>query len=254
MSVWIVTADVFADFSDACGTVRASDVRAMLQSSRIAKTDIFLPGQGLSEAERTELEALAAHQGYRDPFRFWRGLGTHQRAPHALTHKHRPENSLISVPEIRADGSYRSALLISAGNEILSDHITGQHLQGMVLIEACRQMFIAVSELCHMDAEAGRRTYVVFNKMSVSFQAFAFPIPAFVDYRELTVTSPRPDRLAVTAELDVVQNDAKTATVQVDYTLFHPERIRRKEIDKGVAAVNAYARAHAPVSAELAAE
>ncbi|MFT3690224.1 AfsA-related hotdog domain-containing protein [Paenirhodobacter sp.] len=241
MPNWIVSADVFSDFSRECGALDASEVRKRLQAETIAPDDTFLPGQGLSEADHAEIEALARHNGYSDAFRFWRTFLAAPRAPRSLTHKHQAHNSMISVPQAQADGVYRAELLICSGNELISDHVTGQHVQGMVLIEACRQMFIAVSELCHMDHEDGRRSYVVFNRMEAAFKAFTFPLPAVVEYRALSRTSPRPDRLSITAELNVVQNDKTTTTLTVDYTLFHAERLRQKEVAMGIEAVNAYA-------------
>ncbi len=241
MPNWIVSADVFSDFSRECGALDASEVRKRLKAGTIGPDDIFLPGQGLSEADYAEIEALASHNGYNDAFRFWRTFPAAPRAPRSLTHKHHAHNSMISVPRGQDDGAYRSELLICTGNELISDHVTGQHVQGMVLVEACRQMFIAVSELCHMDHEDGRRSYVVFNKMEVAFKAFTFPLPAAVEYRALTCTSPRPDRLSISAELNVIQNARITTTLTVDYTLFRADRLRQKEVAMGIEAINAYA-------------
>ena len=241
MPNWIVSADVFSDFSRECGAINASELRKRLKARTIAFDDVFLPGQGLSEADYAEIEAIARHNGYGHAFRFWRTFPAGPRAPRALTHKHHAHNSMISVPQEQTDGSYRSELLICTGNELITDHVTGQHVQGMVLVEACRQMFIAVSELCHMDHEDGRRSYVVFNKMEVAFKAFTFPLPALVEYRALSCTSPRPDRLSIAAELNVIQNDKITTTLAVDYTLFSADRLRQKEVAMGIEAVNAYA-------------
>lgn len=241
MPVWIVSADIFSDFSRECGALDASEVRRRLMTRTVAADDVFLPGQGLSEADYAEIEAMAMHNGFGEAFRFWRTFPASPRAPRSLTHKYQAQNSLISVPVEQAGGLYRAELLICTGNELISDHVTGQHVQGMVLVEACRQMFIAVSELCHMDHEEGRRSYVVFNKMDVSFKAFTFPLPAAIEYRTLSCTSPRPDRLSITAELNVLQNGKTTTTLAVDYTLFNPDRLRRKEVAMGIEALNAYA-------------
>ncbi|MEZ5841960.1 MAG: AfsA-related hotdog domain-containing protein [Hyphomicrobiales bacterium] len=253
MPTWIVNADVFSDFAETCGTLVVSELKHRLLKGDVRPGDIFLPGQGLTEAETLEIETAARHHGHASAFGLWRDTIGRRRAPRALTHKHRPENSLISIPERIGDGLYAADLMIAAGNEIISDHVTGQHVQGMVLIEACRQMFIAVSELCHMDDGEGRRSYVVFNKMDVGFQAFTFPLPAQIEYREVSAVSPRPDRVAISAELTVVQNGAVTTTITVEYTLFRPEQLRRKEVEKGSAAVVAYALAVAERMETLAA-
>lgn len=236
MTAWIVNGDIFSEFSHACGTLPASELRGRLMNSQISEGDVFLPGQGLSEAEIVELESLAFHGGYAALFGMW-SQSTPQRAPRSLTHKHRLENSLISIPEPYGNHAYRSHLLISPLNEMIIDHVTGQHVQGMVLIEACRQMFVAVSELCHMDDIDGRKAYVVFNTMEIAFKAFTYPIPALVEYKQISALSPRSDRTVISAELSVYQNKAATTTMIVNYTLFRPEQLRKKEVELGAAAV-----------------
>ncbi|MCG8273901.1 hypothetical protein MIC97_20675 [Aquamicrobium sp. NLF2-7] len=245
MPHWIVSADVFSEFNRECGALDASELRARLEAKAIAADDYFLPGQGLTEADYADIEALARHNGFDEAFHFWRPFPNGPRAPRSLTHKHQPYNSLISIPQEQPDGSFRANLLISTGNELISDHVTGQHVQGMVLVEACRQMFIAVSELCHMEHEDGRRSYVVFNKMEVAFKAFTFPIPAVIEYRALSCTSPRSDRMSITAQLNVMQNETVTTTLAVDYTLFNATRLQQKEVAMGIKAVKTYAGFHA---------
>lgn len=240
MPRWMVTDDVFAEFNRECGAIDVTELRRRLEVGDIAVDDCFLAGQGLTEASCAEIEAAAHHLGHAGAFSYWRHGSDARRAPRSLTHKHQPQNSMISVPQKCMDGSYRSDLLISSGNELISDHVTGQHVQGMVLVEACRQMFIAVSEMCHMDHQNGRLGYVVFNRMEASFMAFTFPIPARVEYREVSRGEPRPDRLAISAELTVIQNDRATTKLNVDYTLFASDRLKQKEISLGIDAVNSY--------------
>jgi hypothetical protein len=47
------------------------------------------------------------------------------RADRAITHKHIPANSLISMPVYAADNVLEADILIDDKNEIMSDHLTG---------------------------------------------------------------------------------------------------------------------------------
>ncbi|MNP31136.1 A-factor biosynthesis hotdog domain protein [compost metagenome] len=100
-----------------------------------------------------------------------------QSAGKRLSRKYRPENVLISIPERTDDGIYTASLLLHAQNELLLDHLTGQHVQGMVLLEACRQMLLAVTERFHLDEYEPPKRYFVLNEMNVRYTAFAFPLP-----------------------------------------------------------------------------
>ncbi|MDP1217553.1 AfsA-related hotdog domain-containing protein, partial [Klebsiella pneumoniae] len=69
-------------------------------------------------------------------------------------HKRKKANILITSPEKRDEDNYCARLILQDASELLCDHQTGQHIQGMVLIEAARQTIIATSEK-FLLAEAG---------------------------------------------------------------------------------------------------
>ncbi|GGK43121.1 AfsA-related hotdog domain-containing protein [Salinarimonas ramus] len=238
----IVVSDAFVDFADSCGVLTASALLARLAKGTVDAEETFFAAQGLCEAEKAQLREAARAAGVESAFAEWMSLSRSLPAPRTLTHKHRIENALVGRPALCADGIWRAELVMDARNELMSDHVTGQHVQGMVLVEACRQMFLAVSELAHMAPPAsggGRRTYVVFNSMNVGFKAFTFPLPATVEYRATSVDRSREDRVAIEAELAVVQNGEVTMTLSTGYTLFEPAKLQPKEIARGVAAVEA---------------
>lgn len=47
---------------------------------------------------------------------------------------------------------FESHLMLNDRCAEMSDHVTGQHLQGMILIEAARQMTLAVTEMYFIDS------------------------------------------------------------------------------------------------------
>lgn len=247
MKIWLVTADAFHDFGKRCGTLTMSQARERLLLKTVSHSDVFIPAQGMCTRSRQELYSLAQQSGFGDSFRNW-GIDC-ELAPNSLTHKRRMENTLISTPQLLSDGSFSSELQISGDNELIIDHLTGQHVQGMILIEACRQMFIAVSELAHMRATEKKCDYVIFNAMNVSFKAFTYPLPAQVVYREMSLLTKRPDRVGVVADITIFQNNIETTKLSVDYTLFEKQVITSKEIEKGQQAVAEYQ--HRIMAAEL---
>ncbi|HEY9311770.1 AfsA-related hotdog domain-containing protein [Williamsia sp.] len=59
--------------------------------------------------------------------------------PRHLVHKCDPSNVLIANLERVGSASFQAVLRIHNNNELLIDHQTGQHVQGMVIVEATRQ-------------------------------------------------------------------------------------------------------------------
>ncbi|MGO4449519.1 AfsA-related hotdog domain-containing protein [Phyllobacterium sp. TAF24] len=236
MTIFMVVSDRFSEFSGACGALTFSEAYERLKNSDHAEF-FLIEGQGLSENDRVSLETVAHLRGTTKSLTLWRDEGSPTQAHEAITHKRQQRNTLISVPVVADKDVYRSHLIISDQNEFLLDHVTGQQIQGMIIVEACRQMFIAVSELGHMDGVGSRKTYVVFNEFSARFLAFTFPLPAFVEYKLLNRNEMRPDRNVISAEISVWQNDVKTSEVHVNYTLFEPSLLKPKEIAKGIEAV-----------------
>lgn len=243
MTVFAVVSDRFNDFANHCGALAFSDAREKLRSGQFAPEDRLIIGQGLSDIEKISLEAHAHLAGTTALLALWRGCDMPAAASPAIIHKRRAENTLISTPVLVAADHYRSSLLLSAQNELLLDHNTGQHVQGMVLIEACRQMAIAVSELNHMGQGENRQSYTVFNGISVTFPTFTFPLPADVEYRLSSCNDTRPGRAVISAEISVWQNGVKTTHMEAAYALFEPARLRPREVAKGVAAVDTFAMA-----------
>ena len=92
-----------------------------------------------------------------------------------LTHKHKIENVMISEPCLIDIDTYESDLFIDDRCSEMSDHVTGQHIQGMVLIEAARQMTIAVSEKFIIEATRRDKLNFVTNSLEARFNHFIFP-------------------------------------------------------------------------------
>jgi hypothetical protein len=98
------------------------------------------------------------------------------RASSTATHKLKSHNIAISMPSENGNGTYSASLMIDDANAELSDHLTGQHVSGMMVIEAARQMTIAVAEAYYVTPAAKGKVNFVTNKMDVTYMDFLLPI------------------------------------------------------------------------------
>ncbi|WP_080922005.1 MULTISPECIES: AfsA-related hotdog domain-containing protein [Pseudomonas] len=98
------------------------------------------------------------------------------RASSSATHKLKSHNIAISAPWENGNGTYSASLMIDDANAELSDHLTGQHVSGMMVIEAARQMTIAVAEAYYVTPAAKGKVNFVTNKMDVTYRDFLLPI------------------------------------------------------------------------------
>jgi hypothetical protein len=95
----------------------------------------------------------------------------------ALTHKRAQRHVLVTSPRRVGPQAYEMALAVDDVNDRLVDHVTGQHVSGMVLIEAARQASIATAELEYL-IDAPEPCGFVWNGLRINFSRFAFPLPA----------------------------------------------------------------------------
>lgn len=231
-NVVLIVGDRFADFANKPGVMTASELGVMLRQEdvlTVSNERIFVPGQGLSDEQMSHLYQEAAGRGLWSAFELWREALSNPRASGSLTHKYKPENALIGVPR-RVDAEHFEVdLIIDDRNEIMSDHVTGQHLQGMLLIEACRQAFLAVTEQFFLPKHPDRSYYFVFNDLHASYYAFAFPLATRIDYRILEFHSPDVQRHTFAVEMDIVQNEEVVTRVTAKFTAFDSILLAPKE-------------------------
>lgn len=200
----------------------------------------LIAGQGLSQEQVSHAWFVGISKGLLQEFKHWHIWRGKRLAAKPLVHKHRPENTLISVPEVAQDGGFIADLMLDDRNELMLDHLTGQHVQGMVLTEACRQMFLAVTErFCLGDYQAPKR-YFVINTMTMRFQAFAFPLPAQIRYHILEQKKLRADRVSFHADMNIYQGGAVVAGMEVKFTVFDDVLITQKENQLAASVVQRY--------------
>lgn len=159
MEKLIVVGEKFTDFARRHENVlTVNEFERFVWSGELAGVDKIVIGQGvqLDDISRT---ICIIRQHYPDKIRqivnlqdlYYQNNRDHQR----LVHKRKKANILITSPEKRDEDNYCARLILQDASELLCDHQTGQHIQGMVLIEAARQTIIATSE--KIPAGGGRR-------------------------------------------------------------------------------------------------
>ncbi|MBP2479158.1 hypothetical protein JOF53_008030 [Crossiella equi] len=199
----------------------------------------FVPAQGIGAQERDLLRAeLALH-----------GLSTHRLADPETpglagrpeVHKHNPDNILLAGFRVGGPGVYEATLRLSNRNELLLDHTTGTHLSGMVLIEAIRQMTLAVGEHLYPE-EVGHRgpTRFIINSQSTRFTRFLLPLRTDLVYRLDTVTRKRETGLLFAGTCEFTQAGEVGAVGSMEMLILPTEtaeHLETRAADKTMAAL-----------------
>jgi len=217
----------FADGKDAL-TVDQFQALAALPDRLLGDRPILILGQGVREDE----VAALLRAGKEDP-----GLAAKielsdleriaDRAPSTLSHKHQAHNTVIGTPRRIGPDRFTMPILIDERCELMGDHQTGQHVQGMLLVEAFRQSFLAVTEAFYPIEGA---SYFVINEMVTRFSGFVFPLPAEIDYRvDRRDANERRSRFRVS--MSAIQQGADCAGAEIAFTVYPAEVIAAKEAE-----------------------
>lgn len=156
----------------------------------------------------------------------------------AHCHKRLEQNVLIGSAEQTEHNSdlFVMPLLIDERCELMADHQTGQHIQGMLVVEASRQAFVAVTEEFIYKQDTGR--YYVINSMAINFSSFLFPLPALVHF-EFLEKDVNDHRGRFKAQIRVTQHQTLCATMDVSFTVYLSGLISEKEKSLAEAAMQA---------------
>lgn len=232
MKTVFIVGNKFRDFSRNHGVITIGELREMVRThtfDRLPPSSRIAAGQGVREAELQAVYdqarcALAARGIDLGP-----ALRRGARASRLQTHKHHIRNSIISHPARLDDRHFEAQLLLDERSELMADHQTGQHIQGMILVEAARQLFLAVTEEYFIGHEVHDRYYFVINTMDVRFKGFVFPVGATLGYDILSHDTENPARLRFDVVVSVIQGGVCATEVAIGFTAFHASRIEAKE-------------------------
>lgn len=188
-------------------------------SSTAVPVNVVL-GQGLSIEDRHLLVHEINHSSayYTD-----NTLSSKNMAEQHLTHKQKKQNILITHPELIEDSRYKSLLYIDERCAEMSDHLTGMHIQGMVLIEAARQMCTAVAEEYWIPENRSRS--FILEQLNTKFIDFVFFGQVDIELKMKKKRELLRGNFQVMCEVNFIQNNTICVSVDVhlstmDKTLF----------------------------------
>jgi hypothetical protein len=204
---------------------------------------VLVAGDGVGPYEWDHLAEALARRGLED--RITIEARSEPLVRRGEAHKHRESNILVAGLHRVGEGHFAGSLRVHNDNELLLDHQTGQHVQGMVSVEAARQMFLAVTERYYASVWPQNHYYYVLNSMNVTFENFLFPIGATLDLHVERADVDRPERLAMTVRVDVSQAGRRCASVAIEYTAFESSMVESKETRRAEAAVDIVLDRHA---------
>jgi len=163
-------------------------------------------GQGLKESDVERIAALAAKHNpdlvIDTPL---------TRVEQTATHKEIARNVAISTPVRTATDRFSAHLLLDERSELLVDHLTGQHIQGLALVEAARQLWTAVVELFLRQGSDPLR--LVLDSVSAQFESYVFPLPAEMQLQVLEANT-KEVGLELSCSVEFQQNDRSCAVVE----------------------------------------
>lgn len=219
-SIYVI-GDGFKNFSNQCDVYTFSElINAIYDNNGKAVSDIIILGQGLNTDEKKILSITAKSSGS-----CLLNENELVLADSDLIHKHRPENSMVTEPNKQiGEQVYLSWLFINDDCAEMSDHVTGQHIQGMVLTEAARQMMLAVAEKYLLDKKDKGKSYCALLKVHSTFHKFAFPIETAIKHKILIFSTNNNGRYQAKTRTEFYQNNEMVTHVDIDY-LFNNEAL-----------------------------
>ncbi|MDQ2077926.1 AfsA-related hotdog domain-containing protein [Marinimicrobium sp. ABcell2] len=230
--ILLVVGDKFASYVKNKDAITVSQLRGLLSLPvhmlPSQSRTVLVPGQGMGDDCVNQLlqDAAASPNVSHFDFSLWHSLP--QRASSKVSHKRNPRNTLISEPRQLSEDTFELHLMIDEDCELMNDHLSGQHVQGMVLIEAARQAMLAVTEQFLMP-DNGIDYAFIFNALSVSYSHYTFPVSAVIRTRitERSVDNPR--RLSFAAETFVEQCGKTVSEFTMSFGAMERARISKRE-------------------------
>jgi hypothetical protein len=186
-------------------------------------------GQGISDKQYHKLQQMISNYDLADTVSL---LGQRQqltRASMSATHKHHEQNVMISEPEKIDEKSFTAHLMLDEHAALMRDHLTGEHVQGMVVMEAMRQMATATTELYLLPQERTTDFQFVFNAVETSFHQFVFPLDAQIDLKIKRCRQTPDGNCRASVAVTVQQGGHCMLAVEMTFTAMKKEFVDHKE-------------------------
>ena len=147
----------------------------------------------------------------------------------AAVHKHDLRNVLVADFERVEKDVFEASLRLHNDSELLFDHQSGVHVQGMVLVEAARQMFLAVCELDYLRRWADRKLTYLMPNLNTRFERPVFPLPAQMRLTAHRAEAEEIDRISLLVETQILQGGLEVSSTVLECVVRPTERMSRLE-------------------------
>ena len=131
--------------------------------------------------------------------------------------KKKEKNILITKLEKYSTYNFGCNCVIQCNSEFISDHVTGIHVPGFLLMEASRQFLISA-----LEYEGIHNYRFILSSISSNFKKYVFPFP--FQLNAIINTEGNKSQLSTTAVVDIIQNEESCASIQID-SFIVPEKI-----------------------------
>jgi len=231
----MVVGDKFVNFTQHENVVTVAQLEMLIKipSNVISDNTEFIPGQGICQ---DSLSTIVKNRSTNEKINLNSLVGYASEKKNSYSHKKLKSNTLIGSCSQISNSMFSLPLIINENSELMSDHQTGQHVQGMILVEASRQAFIAVTEEFFMTENRGNSYYVI-NNMNIDFHNFMFPLPATIHY-EVTEKDINDRRARFNAIISVIQDGKLCSSMSVRFTVYPSEVISSRESDLAAIALS----------------
>lgn len=210
----------FAEFFSNNGVMSVNEFISLHQKSSRFPGVTYRIGQGVTSEEICKIGEILSRDATT--------VTLPARENKAFVHKKEEQNVVITKPLLCDQNKYRAFLMLDSRCAEMSDHITGQHIQGMVIIEAARQMMLSVTENYLAPKEQQGKIWIILNEMSVKFFSFLFPIEVQIEY--LTEESEnKENKSKYIASVNFYQNGKLAATIKITFSVYENEKLSQNE-------------------------
>lgn len=154
-----------------------------------------------------------------------------------IVHKQHRNNVLITKPEEGSEDRYVNYLCLGDSN-LIKDHTTGLHVQGMVVIEAARQTPISIIERYIYQGEDSKNYSMLWGKLTANFYQYLLPLEICI---ETTITRKTYQNEKHTVEfiLEFKQSNKVAAKFEITAVCL-PKLITRSLEDKNLRSLNEF--------------
>lgn len=225
----------FKQFAENPHVMAVSELEAILDGDLLHERSLqFQLGQGVSEKHIERLLAKTATLKKSWLTDFIQPL----KASRKHVHKHQQQNAMISLPRRLSHTTFEVDVLLDERCAEMSDHVTGQHIQGMVLTEAARQTFLAVSEEFYLKEQPGSSYFVIHN-MDVEYLRFVFPLPISILYEVHNHSvSARSGAQRFEVCMSLIQGQQTCCVIKTKFSTYPDAVIAEKEAELAKSAIH----------------